>query len=248
MLIFSKLYKKNKINLLNLVKLTRKSNIMKLLLILFLHLLPNFFNAQVDSVAFEINNVQISKVNLEQLTFNKSKVQTLSSDLSYIISIDNKCNLLPPKYTDLNQGEFNFYQIKGDVKTSLSVLGSRFSYDKKSEYYTLYFNRFAKIDCNSKELNYGVAFFVIIQISNIKSKVEINNIYDVSAMGQLGLANVTIDIKHFGLKPIAADAILPPNISKLDVESSKYFDGLLDKIKSILNDSNTITMQIPTTF
>lgn len=146
------------------------------------------------------------------------------------------------------KGEFNFYKMKGDVESSLSVLGSKLSFDKKSEYYTLFFNRYAKIRCNNKDLNFGIGFYVIIQISNIKSKVEIKNIYDISAVGQLNLASLTIDTRHFGLKPEAANLILPTSISKLDVESSKYFDGLIDKIISVLNDNNTRPMQIPSNF
>lgn len=221
---------------------------MKILSIFTLFLLAFNSYAQIDSIEFKISDLKFSKINLNEATLNKNKLQSLPTDLSYIISIDNTCNLIAPKYSDLNEGEFNFYKMKGDIETSLSILGSKLSFDKKSEYFSLVFNRYAKITCNRKKLNYGVGFYVIIKVSNIKTKVEIKNIYDLSAMGQLNLASITIDTRHFGLKPEAADMLIPENISTLDVESSKFFDGLLNKIKTILNDNNTQTMKIPSNF
>lgn len=203
--------------------------------------------SQLDSTEFKINkDLKIKTISLDALSINKNKIETISNDYSYILSIDDKCNLLAPKYSDLNEGEFNFYKLSGDIKTSLSILGSKLSYDKRAEYYTLFFNRYAKVDCNEKSFNYGVGFYVIIQISNLKTKVDIKNIYDISAVGQLNIASLTLDTRHFGLKPEAANIILPNTISKLDVETAKYFDGLLNKIQTTLNDSNTKTMIIPT--
>lgn len=220
---------------------------MKTILTLITSFFSIFCIAQIDSTEFKINkDIKIKTISLDALSVNKQKIETISNEYSYILSIDDKCNLLAPKYTDLNEGGFNFYKLNGDIKTSLSVLGSKLSYDKTSQYYTLFFNRYAKVFCNGKNFNYGVGFYVIIQISNLKTKVDIKNIYDISAVGQLNIASLTIDTRHFGLKPEAANIILPYTISKLDVETAKYFDGLLTKIQTTLNDNNTKTMLIPT--
>lgn len=78
---------------------------MKAIFNTILALIPVLCIGQVDSTEFRIDkDIKLSKISLDEAIINKNKLQTVSNDLTYVISIDNRCNLLAPKYSDLNEG------------------------------------------------------------------------------------------------------------------------------------------------
>lgn len=205
--------------------------------------------AQIDSVSFFKSSIaEIKSLNVEEIIFNKTKINTVGEP-TQLVTINGDCNYILPKYSQLTDGIFNFKKIKSDAQASLSALGSSLSVEKKSEFYVYYFTRskafFCPVNSNENKVSYGVGVYVIMKISNLKSKVDIRTPYDIAAVGQLGLARVEIDLKHFGMTPALANEFLPASLGKVDIEAAKYFDQLLDNTKNKITDKNTIPSIIP---
>src|SRR5690606_6833603 len=166
-------------------------------------------NAQIDSTEFVKNgNVEIKSTNVEEITVNKTKIRTFGEATTYV-SIAEKCNYILPKYSQLTEGVTNFKKIKSDAQASLSALGSSLSAERKSEFYVYYFTRTKNFYCpqtsTENKVSYGVGVFVILKISDLKVKLDIKTPYDIAAAGQLGLAKVELDVKHFGMTPDLAN-------------------------------------------
>ena len=206
-------------------------------------------NAQVDSVSFSKSGIaEIKSSNAEEITINKTKIKTSGESTTYL-SISEKCNFILPKYSQLTEGSLNFKKIKSDASGSLSALGSSLSFERKSEYYVYYFTRTKTFSCpentTENKVSYGVGVFVILKISDLKTKIDIKTPYDIAAVGQLGLAKVELDVQHFGMTPNLANEFLPTSLGRIDIEAAKYFDRLLENTKSKITDKNTIPSIIP---
>ena len=206
-------------------------------------------NAQIDSVSFyKSGKAEIKTINVEEITVNKTKMNTSGQPTQYI-SLDGKCNYILPKYSQLNEGVTSFKKIKSDAEASISALGSSLSVERKSEFYVYYFTRTKTFSCpeNSKDnrISYGVGVYVILKMSNLKTKLDVKTPYDIAAVGQLGLAKVELDVRHFGMTPNLGTEFLPEDLGKIDIEAAKYFDRLLENSKTKINDKNTIPTLLP---
>lgn len=219
-----------------------------LFFVTFLILVSFCSNAQVDSITFVKRNVEIKSTNVDEITVNKTKMKTFGEPTLYI-SLDGKCNYILPRYSQLTEGITNFKKIKTNAQASISALGSSLSVEKKSEFYVFYFTRTKSFYCPENTLgnkiSYGVGVYVILKISDLKVKLDINTPYDIAAAGQLGLAKIELDIKHFGMTPDLASEFLPKTLGKIDIEAAKYFDQLLENSKTKINDGNTIPTLLP---
>lgn len=205
--------------------------------------------AQIDSLSFSKSaNAKIMSTNVEEITINKTKIKT-SGEITKYLSLGDKCNFILPKYSELTEGTLNFKKLKIDAQASISALGSSLAVEKKSEFYVYYFTRTKTFSCpentNENKVLYGIGVYVILKISALKTKIDIKTPYDIAAVGQLGLAKVELDVRHFGIAPSLANEFLPESLGKIDIESAKYFDKLLENTKSKINDKNTTPTLIP---
>lgn len=206
-------------------------------------------HAQIDSLSFsKSGSAKIMIMNVEEIIINKTKIKTGGESTQYL-SLGEKCNFILPKYSQLTEGVLNFKKIKVDAQASISALGSSLSVEKKSEFYVYYFIRTKSFTCpentNENKVSYGVGIYVILKISELKTKIDIKTPYDIAAVGQLGLAKVELDVRHFGMTPSLANEFLPTSLGKIDIESAKYFDKLLESTKTKINDKNTIPTLMP---
>lgn len=201
--------------------------------------------SQLDSVSFQ----PMKGVQLQTMDNSDKSLPGLGNDKPLVFTIGGSCKYVVPVYSQLVDGVTSFKKIKMDAKASLSALGSTLSVEKKSEFYVYYLTRSRSFYCpeNSSEnkVRYGVGVYVILKISNLNTKVDIKTPYDIAAVGQLGLAKVELDVRHFGMKPDLAAEFLPDFISKVDVESAKYFDKVLEASKKKISDTNTIPTFLP---
>ena len=200
-------------------------------------------NCQIDSVSFtKSSDAEIISINSDEITINKMKVKT-GGESTQFLTLGDKCNFILPKYSQLTDGVVNFKKLKTDASGSLSALGSSLSFEKKSEYYIYYLVRSKTFSCpentDQNKVSYGVGVYVILKISNLKTKVDIKTPYDIAAVGQLGLAKVELDVTHFGMIPALANEFLPSTLGGIDIEAAKYFDRLLENTKTKINDKNT---------
>ena len=154
--------------------------------------------------------------------------------------------VVPPKYSDLTNSDTNFYRMSQDVKTSLSVLGLfKASVSRKSDIYIYYANKTKKIN----GVVYGVAIYIGMNViyKNGKADFSIKTPYDISAAAHLGLLTVNLDVKIVGMRPDAQELFQLKNISKIGIESAKYFDRVVKNFKK-LNDNNTAPDILPKMF
>lgn len=197
-----------------------------------------------DSLQLRIIEEKVLSTN-KQAIFQNAKRERIAQ---YILTVGS-CKYTLPKYSLLTEGVCYFKKIKADAQASISALGSTLSIDHKSEFYVYYFTRYKKFGCPNvttrNRVLCGVGVFVILKISNLRTKLEIKNLYDIAAIGQLGLAEVELDVRHFGMKPSLADKFLPGTLGKIDIQAAKYFDQLLENSKTKINDLNTEPAVLP---
>ncbi|MCX6321468.1 MAG: hypothetical protein NTX93_06635 [Bacteroidia bacterium] len=205
--------------------------------------------AQIDSVSFsKSRNAEIKTINIEGKTINRTRSKT-SGESTLYLSLSEKCNYILPKYSQLTDGVTTFKKVKSNAQASLSALGSSLSVERKSEFYVYSFKRTKTFSCledtSEIRVSYGVGVYVILKISDLKIKIDIKTPYDIAAVGQLGLAKVELDVRHFGMTPTLATEFLPSSLGKIDIEAAKYFDRLLENTKTKINDINTIPTLLP---
>ncbi len=146
-----------------------------------------------------------------------------------------------------NGGHFSFFQIEQEGSATLKALKSSFSFEKKSKYYVFQYtaSKDNVLCTDGKTCSCGVGIFVIIKVTGVNTKININTVYDVSAVAQLHLATVTLDFSSYGLPPGTQSLFRPTTLSNLDIKSIAYFDGLLESLNK-LADNNTSPEPLPT--
>ncbi|NVM66874.1 hypothetical protein FHW88_005192 [Mucilaginibacter sp. SG538B] len=205
---------------------------------------------QADSVQFKLGVKTETKSSLiSKIKINNVDVAT-DADNSKYFSINSTCNFSIPKYSTLTGGgTFVFRRIKTDAQGSLSAFGSSLSFDKKSDFYVFYFARSKSYECDAlgqkSNVSFGVGVYVIFKISEVKSNIKINTVYDISAAGQLGLARIELDVRTYGMTPSLQNEFIPEKLANIAIESAQYFDKIVGVAKNSINDTNTECNTLP---
>jgi hypothetical protein len=200
-----------------------------------------------DSVSFKPPLKGIIKT-----TDNKQRT-ILDNDPSFKASekylyINEECNFPIPSYDQLTgHGNFLFKRIQTDALLSLKALNSNFSFDKKSQYFIFYFTRTKTFNCkNQGKITFGVGVYVVLKVSELKSNIILNSVYDISAAAQLSLAKVEMEVRTYGFSPSLQNEFIPESISKIDINTAGYFDKIVSTVRTKIDEKNTKPDILPT--